>query len=67
MVWLRRVVEWVGVSGIAGAASLEAGGRKGYLHVQAVACVCMMPDEVGRKAMRMHIKDFMAVQRGSRW
>ena len=64
-VWLRRLIEWIRFYGIAGAASLEAGGRNGYLHVQAVARVRMMPDEAGRKAMRCHIKEFIPVQRGS--
>ena len=62
---LRRLIEWIRFYGIAGAVPLEAGGRNGYLHVQAVARVRMMPDEAGRKAMRYHIKDFTHVQHGS--
>ena len=61
------MVNWVGVFSIAGAASLDAGGKNGYLHMQAVARVRMMPDEVGREAMRMHFKEFIHVQRGSVW
>ena len=66
-VWLRRMVEWFQFFGIAGAAAIEAGGRNGYLHLQAVGRVRMMPDEVGRKAMRQHIKNFIPVQHGSGW
>ncbi|BDA51433.1 hypothetical protein COCOBI_18-3110 [Coccomyxa sp. Obi] len=50
---------------IAGAASIEAGGRNGYLHVQAVARVRMMADEVGRKSLRQHLKTFIPIQHGS--
>ena len=64
-VWLRRVHEWFQHFALAGSCSIEAGGRNGYLHVQAVGRIRMMADEAGRKTLRQHIKSFIPVQHGS--
>ena len=62
---LRRVNDWFRNIALAGAASIEAGGRNGYLHVQVVGRIRMMADEAGRKAIRQHMKSFVPVQHGS--
>ena len=62
---LRRVNDWFWNIALAGAASIEAGGRNGYLHAQAVGRIRMMADEAGRKAIRQHMKSFVPVQHGS--
>lgn len=63
--WYTRCCEFLDLHAIDGAIALEAGGRKGHLHVQGVLGLHASRDEEGRKKLEALIREFVPVPRGS--
>jgi hypothetical protein len=63
--WLQRSCDYAAAYGIAGAFSLEAGGRHARLHVQGVLRIRMEATATGESSLRNHVKSFIPILRGS--
>lgn len=59
--WLDRIKHYMTVFDVRGAASLERGGQKGVLHIQALMEVTCGTDEAAGAAFKQHLKSHIPI------